>query len=242
MDIVLLHGSWHGAWCWFKVAPRLREAGHRVHAPDLPAHGRDWRFARGRITLDTMVRSVTGLIDRLPGPALLVAHSRGGIVASTVAQMRPQRVAGLVYLAAYLLRSGERVADLFRHDRESLVTRNLCVDRRRFTDSLAPQAYREALYADCDDADVQLAHALLTPEPLLPALTRLRLSAERYGTVPRHYIELTQDRAVSPALQRRMLEASPCATVRSIDASHSAYFSQPGLLAQALGEIASAAS
>jgi pimeloyl-ACP methyl ester carboxylesterase len=240
MDIVLLHGSWHGAWCWFKVAPLLRAAGHRVHAPDLPAHGRDWRIARGRITLDTMARSVTALIDRLPGPALIVAHSRGGIVASTVAQMRPQRVAGLVYLAAYLLRSGERVADWFRHDRESLVARHLRVDRTRFTDSLAPEAYREALYADCADADVQLAHALLTPEPLLPALTRLRLSDARYGSVPRHYIELTQDRAVSPALQRRMIEASPCATVSAIDASHSAYFSKPGPLAQAIGAIAAA--
>ncbi len=51
MNIVLLHGSWHGAWCWHKVVPLLQARGHQVHVPDLPAHGRHWRVARGRTTL-----------------------------------------------------------------------------------------------------------------------------------------------------------------------------------------------
>ena len=56
MNIVLLHGSWHGAWCWHKVVPHLQAAGHGVHVPDLPAHGRHWRLARGRTTLADMAR------------------------------------------------------------------------------------------------------------------------------------------------------------------------------------------
>lgn len=238
MNIVLLHGSWHGAWCWHKVVPHLQSAGHQVHVPDLPAHGRHWRLARGRTTLADMARHVCRLVDVLDGPVFVVAHSRGGIVASTVAEMRPGQVAGVAYLAAYLLRSGERVADFFRQDRDSLVRPNLRIHRSTLTDSLAPEAYREALYADCSDADVALASALLTPEPALPALTRLKLSPERYGTVRRHYIELTQDRAVTIALQRQMVAASPCASVASLDASHSAYFSCPDRLAGAIDAMA----
>lgn len=234
MEIVLLHGSWHGAWCWYKVAPLLRDAGHRVHVPDLPAHGRQWRFGRGRLTLQAMAQPVVELLDTLSEPALLVAHSRSGIVASTVAEQRPERLHGVVYLAAYLLRDGERVADSFREDRDSLVRRHLRVSRRTLTDKLADDAQQPALYADCDAHDVQLARCLLTPEPLLPALTRLRLSDARYGRVPRHYIELTQDRAVSPSLQRRMVARSPCRTVQAIDASHSAYFSRPHELSRAI--------
>jgi pimeloyl-ACP methyl ester carboxylesterase len=238
MDIILLHGSWHGAWCWHKIAPRLRAQAHRVHVPDLPAHGRDWRIARGRITLKAMATSVCEIVDALDEPALIVAHSRGGIVASTVAQMRPDRVQGVVYLAAYMLRDGERVADLFREDRDSLVPRNLTISRASLTDMLRPACYREVLYADCADADIELAHSLLTPEPSLPALTRVRLSGDRYGRVRRHYIELTEDRAVSPALQRRMIAATPCDSVTAIRASHSAYFSRPDELSGAIAAIA----
>jgi pimeloyl-ACP methyl ester carboxylesterase len=238
MNIILLHGSWHGAWCWHKVVPHLQGAGHSVHVPDLLAHGRDWRFARGRITLRQMARQVCELLDSLPEPALVVAHSRGGIVASSVAEMRPRKVNGLAYLAAYMLRDGERVADFFRMDKDSLIPRNIHINKLTLTDSLREDAYRPALYADCSDADVALARTLLTAEPSLPALTRLRLSQDRYGSVPRHYIELTQDKAVSLTLQRKMIAASPCASVSSIDASHSAYFSCPGRLADVIDSLA----
>jgi pimeloyl-ACP methyl ester carboxylesterase len=238
MNIVLLHGSWHGAWCWYKVSPLLQSQGHQVHVPDLPAHGRAWRFARGRTTLACMAQHVCTVLDALDAPALLVAHSRGGIVASTVAEMRPRQLHGMVYLAAYMLRSGERVADFFHRDKDSLVPPNIRISKATLTDSLAEEAYRPALYADCADADVELARTLLTPEPSLPALTRLRLSEKNYGAVPRHYIELTQDKAVSLPLQRRMIAASPCASVSSIAASHSAYFSRPEELAAAIDGIA----
>ena len=239
MNIVLLHGSWHGAWCWHKVVPCLRSMGHHVYVPDLPAHGRNWRFARGRTTLASMAEHVCDVLDSLDTPALLVAHSRGGVVASTVAEMRPRKLHGVAYLAAYMLRDGERVADLFRKDTESLVLTNLRISKTTLTDSLAEEAYRPALYADCTDADVELARSLLAPEPSLPALTRLRLSERNYGSVGRHYIELTEDRAVSLSLQRRMIAASPCVSVSSIEASHSAYFSQPEQLSATVHSIAS---
>jgi hypothetical protein len=106
------------------------------------------------------------------------------------------------------------------------------------TDMLAEDAYRPALYADCSDEDVALARALLTPEPTLPALTRLRLTNANYGSVKRHYIELLEDRAITIAAQKRMIEASPCSTVTSIHASHSAYFSQPLQLSEIIQSVA----
>jgi hypothetical protein len=95
---------------------------------------------------------------------------------------------------------------------------------------LQPEAYRDALYADCNPDDIALAHALLVREPLRPALTRLTLTDARYGRVPRAYIRLTQDKAVSLSLQDRLLSETKVDRVESIDASHSAYFSQPDAL------------
>ena len=137
MNIILLHGSWHGAWCWHKVVPHLQAAGHRIHVPDLPAHGRNWRIARGRTRLANMASHVCAILDSLDEPALLVAHSRGGIVASTVAEMRPHALHGTVYLAAYMLRNGERVADYFRKDTDSLVRPNIRVNKMTLTETLA---------------------------------------------------------------------------------------------------------
>lgn len=159
MNIVLLHGGWHGAWCWHKVVPHLQAAGHGVHVPDLPAHGRHWRLARGRTTLADMARHVCRLVDELDGPVFIVAHSRGGIVASTVAEMvRPGKVAGLAYLAAYMLQSGERVADCFRQDRDSLVRRHLRIHRATLTDSLASIDAGHSAYFSCPD---RLAQTIL---------------------------------------------------------------------------------
>jgi hypothetical protein len=103
---------------------------------------------------------------------------------------------------------------------------------------LRAEAFEEVLYADCPPEDVALAHALLTPEPLAPSRARVGTTPERFGSIPRVYIELLRDRAVSPAFQRRLHAATPCNEVRSIDASHSAYFSKPDELAAHLDDIA----
>jgi hypothetical protein len=106
------------------------------------------------------------------------------------------------------------------------------INERERWDMLRREAFREALYADCSEDDVALCTLLLAPEPNAATFTPLELSEERYGRVPRVYIELLADRAVSPALQRRMYESFPCRQVLPIEASHSAYFSKPDELVE----------
>lgn len=237
-NFVLVHGSWHGAWCWYKIVPRLRALGHYVEAVDLPGHGRD-RTDPAAVTLDTYADAIGAAIVRAPGPVTLVAHSRGGVPTSQAAERHHARIEHLVYLAAYLLADGETVLDHAVHDSESLVLPNLSFDPNGHWDMLNSEAYEPALYADCGSEDIALAHSLLIPEPALPSRTPLKLSEDRYGAIPRTYLELLEDRAVTPALQKRMHAAVPC-EVRSIEASHSAYFSKPDELTRHLNEIAQA--
>jgi pimeloyl-ACP methyl ester carboxylesterase len=236
-SFVLVHGSWHGAWCWYKVVPRLRALGHYVAAVDLPGHGRD-RTEPAAITLDSYADRIAEAIDQAPGKVVVVAHSRGGVPTSQAAERRHERIEHVVYLAAYLLADGETVLDHAPHDGDSLVIPNLSFDPDGHWDMLNADAFEPALYADCAREDVVLAHLLLTPEPALPSRTRISISDQRYGTIPRTYIELLEDRAVTPMLQKRMHSAMPCDHVRSIDASHSAYFSKPDELTRHLDEIA----
>ncbi len=236
--IILIHGSWHGAWCWHKIITRLRALGHEVEAPDLPSHGRDWTAPR-EVTLEACVARLLPLLTADAPPATVVAHSRGGIVLSTLAERCPSQITHAVYLAAVMPGNGQTVFDLLPDAGDSLLLPHLYQGDDGSWDMLREVAFDDALYADCSEDDIELCHRLLTPEPLAPSLTPLVLSAAGYGRVRKVYIELTEDRAVPLAWQRRMQGNGPCAEVRAIAASHSAYFSQPDELARHLHEIAS---
>jgi pimeloyl-ACP methyl ester carboxylesterase len=235
MRFLFLHGSWHGAWCWHKVLPCIAAEGHEALAIDLPGRGR----APARHALVGMKQMVDAAAAALSATAktTIVVHSRSGIVASMLAERHPEKIARTIYLAAFMLPSGRRVLD-YLPDRASLLNGKVDVKRAGLWDWLRPEAYRDALYADCGDSDVELAKALLAREPLRPALTRLRLTDARYGRVPRAYIRLTEDRAVSLALQDRLLSETKVDRVESIAASHSAYFSKAEELAATVLRLA----
>jgi pimeloyl-ACP methyl ester carboxylesterase len=199
----------------------------------MPGHGRDKRAIQG-LSLADYATVVTRELDAHGEPCVLVAHSRGGVVASVAAEARPEKVAAIVYVAAYLVPPNERVLDWAITDKETLVRANLDVHQDEGWDMLRAEAFREALYHDCSDEDVALCHSLLAPEPLGPTLTPAPISEGRWGKIRRSYIMLTEDRAVGPALQRRMLARTPCARTIEIAASHSAYFSKPDELTDAI--------
>lgn len=236
-SILLIHGSWHGAWCWHKVVPRLRAMGHTVYAPDLPSHGRDWT-PPAQVTLQSYVDCVTRLVDASPEPLTVVAHSRGGLVLGALCEARPGKVTRAVYLAAVLLKDGQKVFDLLPAAEGSRILPAMFMAEDQSWDMLREEAFDDALYADCSEDDRALCHQLLTPEPLAPSLTPVVLTEERYGRVPRAYIELTQDRAVTPAWQRFMYSEVPCEEVLRLEASHSAYFSRPDELSAMIDSLA----
>jgi pimeloyl-ACP methyl ester carboxylesterase len=230
---LLIHGAWHGAWCWHKIVPRLEERGHTVLAPDLPAMGID-RTPANRVSLATWRDFVCGIVDSAAEPVVLVGHSRGGIVISEVAEHRPERIRGLVYVTAFLLRDGECLFDLAGSDPQSLVPPNMVMSADKTSSTLRNEALRDLFYGECSDEDLALARLCLKPEPTLPLATPVRVTAERYGSVPRVYIECQRDRAVTPAMQRNMQAGSPCSPVLSLDTDHSPFFSRPDELARML--------
>lgn len=235
MHFLLIHGSWHGAWCWHKIVPRLQAAGHSAHAIDLPGRGHSPALMQ-RVSLKRMVAAARGALpaDR---KTTLVVHSRYGVLASQLAQLAPDRIARTIYLASFMLPDGTAVADYFREDRDSRLPPFVDINRLGMWDWLRPEAYRDVLYHDCSDEDNALAASLLCREPLRPAIGKLQLTDDRYGRVPRGYIRLSEDRAVSLFLQDRLLNETPCDRVETIQAGHSAYFSKPDELTAAICRI-----
>jgi pimeloyl-ACP methyl ester carboxylesterase len=225
-SFVLIPGAWHGAWCWSRVAASLHGNGHEVVCPDLPQSG----------SLESWAGLVVDIL-RAGAPPVLVGHSRGGVVISRAAELAPDAVKRLVYVAAYLLPAGGTVAAAARADTASLVAPNMIPARGGTTCSLAARAVRDAFYGCCSAADVADAASKLAPEPLKPLVTPLETTAQRFGRVPRAYVETLRDRAVSIDAQRSMRAALPCDPVLTLDTDHSPFLSRPGELAEWLGRL-----
>lgn len=186
------------------------------------------------VTLAAWARFVADVVGAAPDPVILAGHSRAGVVISEAAELVPERIARLVYLSAYLLPAGRTMAAEARADVGSLIAPNMVPADSGLTCILRPDVVREAFYGGCTDADAAWAMAQLRPEPLKPLVTSPRITAARFGRVPRAYIECTADRAVTHGSQRKMQSALACEPVFTLDTDHSPFISAPEALAEAL--------
>ena len=230
---VLIHGAWHGAWCWEKIVPMLTRCGHEAIAVDLPGHGAD-RTPVSQVTLDAYTDRVCGVLDRLGQPAILVGHSMGGIIISQTAEYRPQKIKALVFVAAMLLQNNESIADIKQTDAQTDAQMGIIVSNDGTCTMVRSDQLKHLFYNRCEDADVERAKWLLTPQSLRIRHAKLRLSNERYGRIPRYYVECLQDHAIPHSLQKRMYSKSPCEKVFTLDTDHSPFFSAPQELASVL--------
>ena len=241
-NYVLVHGSAHGSWCWERVVPLLREQGHTVVAVDLPGNGHD-DTPLAEVTLETYAEFLCGILDSLTGPTVLVGHSLGGISISRAAELRPDRVAVLVYLTAALLEDGvtfmAAASDEPYDEQHALETRpswNLSEDRSHVV--YKPELAQPRFYNDCSPEDVAWAKALLVPQPVGPLVSPMGITDNNFGRVPRVYVECALDNAVTPEWAREMYTALPCAEIITMQTGHSPFLSAPEELARHLDTLA----
>jgi pimeloyl-ACP methyl ester carboxylesterase len=239
--IVLVHGAFGRAACWDRVAPGLRAAGHTVEAIDLPGQGGD-PTPVAEVTLDRYAHRVCEVLAGGP-PAVLGGHSMGGMVITHAAARSPSLVARLVYVAAFLPWDGMSLIDMTQLPEAAgdSVQANLVVEGDPPVATMPSEAVREALCHCADDEAAAWAASIRGRQPVVPFTDPVALGgpgADAFATLPRAYVMCLQDRAIKPALQRRMLETAGCDPVIEIDADHAVWASRPDELAAALNGIA----
>lgn len=231
-EILLVHGSCHGAWCWHDVIPVLGEMGHSVRAIDLPGHGAD-TTPIADVTLERYAKAILDALDR---PTVVVGHSMGGYPISLAADMAPDRFARLIYLCAYVPAPGQSLADM----RRAAPRQPLMQAVQRAPDGLSftidPAQTEAVFYHDCPPGTVDYANARLCPQPVLPQETPLTLGAN-YARVPRHYIRCMDDRTIPPEYQVTMTADWPSARISELACGHSPFFANPLGLAQLIDHI-----
>ncbi len=236
---ILVSGSWHGAWCWDHVVPLIEARRHRAIAVELAGMGDD-RTPLRDVTLAGWAKQVANLVRAEPEPVVLVGHSRGGIIISEVAERVPDHIAGLVYLAAVLLPSGNstaRVSEMKADEEAGHQLADIYLPAEPGTAVLRPDVVRDMFFNTTPPDLADWAASKLGAEPLGPLGTPLQLTEKNFGRVRRDYIECLRDQAISIGVQRRFREVLPCRRVLTLDTDHSPFLSAPEELAAALDQL-----
>jgi len=232
LTFILIHGAWQGAWAWETIIPRLKAAGHDAIAVDLPGNGHN-PMPPAEVNLARYAAHVVDIIDATKGPIVMVGHSMGGTAAAQACELRPERIALAIFLAAFLLPDGMSVLQFYELHLEPWMVgahKRVTYDATGLLSSIDPASAVEVFYHKADRALAEAAARRLTPQPEGGRRSKLKLSAGRFGTVPRVYIEALQDRSVHLPLQRRMQTLTPCLAVYSLDTDHAPQLSAPDAL------------
>jgi len=267
--VVLTNGSWHGAWAWSLVTPRLAARGLSPVALELEGFGglrgqdpvsRHTRpfdqhaFATEKspvagITLDSAVRALLADVSALGrGPVVAVAHSLGGTVVAEAAQRAPGLFAGLVFVSAITPVTGVAgtAYNALPEMADSMLPGLLVADpaavgaiRADFDSPDGRDRAREALYADVPSPLADRALSMLASDTTVGVDGQVAATADGFGAIPRTWILCTEDRIMTPAVQRRLIReldqvCTDPTTVVELASSHSPFLSRPAELADAI--------
>lgn len=267
---VLVQGGWHNRESWRQLMSELDGRGHASVATDLPGAGTDQPpldpavlgtepSAVAGVTHAERTEAVVGAVREAAGKGngqvVLVGHSLGGATVSAVAEHVPDELKAIVYLAGLMAPDGMSAGELMGHEAMAgsevmsmLVADPEVVGALRIDAGSSDPDYialvRSALYGDLTDQQFEMARLCIHNDESAVLLAEpLNITVERFGTVDRHYIKCTNDRAIPPDAQDLMIrlvdaEMPTTTTVHTIDTSHNAAFSDPGGVADILSSIA----
>jgi pimeloyl-ACP methyl ester carboxylesterase len=237
---VLVHGGFHGGWSWELVGPRLEAEGHTVLTPDLPGHGSD-TTPQQDIAYAMAVERIRSLVESAAEPVILVGHSMSGLIITHVAEAVPERVIRMVWVGAFLVPSGyslKAYLEDYRHLGESQVLPNAIPSADLSHVVFNPEKAREVFYHTTPEDLATRATARLRPVAMPYLTTPVHWTEARFGCVPRTYVVCLQDRCIPLAIQRKMIEDLPCASVFELDTDHSPFECAPSELAAIMLSLA----
>ncbi|MCH1513045.1 MAG: alpha/beta hydrolase [Acidimicrobiales bacterium] len=217
-SVILVHGAWHGAWCWDQVCQLLSDADVPAMTVNLPFTG-----------YEDDVQAVENVIDQLGAETILLGHSYGGKVISKAAEGK-ENVTNLVYLCALLLREGEPFAG---HDQDPHPSSIQIEVAKDLSCSVKPSAALPAFYTDVDDKIAKEATKRLRP---LPVTSFDAGVGEAWRNIQTTYVICNRDAAIHPDRQRQMAELAGHTIEWSC--GHSPFLSKPRLVADLLSTLA----
>ena len=228
---VLVHGAWHGGWCWSRVADKLRASGHQVFTPTQTGLGERKHLLSKDITLDIFVKDIANLIEAEElSNVVLVGHSFGGLAISGVADAMPDKIRHLVYLDSLMVEGGKSPFDGLPPD--VVAARRKAAEESSGGLSLpAPPA---SAFGVSDPKDAEWVKRRLTPHPLGTYTSPLNIKGPVGNNLPRTYIACTNPSYAALENSRKWVKAQPGWRWAEIATGHNAMVMQPEELTRML--------
>ncbi|MEM9045923.1 MAG: alpha/beta hydrolase [Pseudomonadota bacterium] len=231
---MLVHGAWHGSWCWEAVAQILRGRGHRVTTPCQTGVGERAGELSAEITLETFVADIaTHLEEEALSDVILVGHSFAGGPVSGAAERQPTRVKRLIYLDANFLAPGE--TPLSRSPADVIEDRRRVAEESSGGLSLPPP--RPSLLGIADPAQAEWVVGRMTPHPFQTFVTPLDLQAEPAAHHPADYIWVTEPE-YRPLIASRERAQERGIPMHALATGHDAMVTAPQALTDLLERLA----
>ncbi len=241
-NFLLVHGAWHGAWCWRDVVTALVRAGHRAHAVTLTGLGERAHLLHAGIDLQTHVQDVIAAIEAEEmQDVVLVGHSYAGMLVTAVADQMPERLAHLVYLDAVVPKPGESWSST-----HTTATRNSRLDAARASALFAFDPPDPAVFG-LDGPGHAWVQRRQTPHPGHTYEMPLSFDAQRVASVPRTFVDCTRPAlATIDASRTRVRSANfwdgawqPGARIVEMETGHDPMISAPAALVDILVQCTS---
>ncbi len=232
---VLVHGAWHGGWCWERVAALLRAAGHCVFTPTQTGLAERMHLLSKAITLETFIADIANTIEAWElTDVILVGHSFGGLAISGVAGSMPHRIRRLVYLDALIVEGGQRPLDVLSP--EIVASRTKLAQETSGGISLPVPS--PSAFGVVDAEDAAWLRRRLTPHPFGTYTSPLPIKGPPGNNLPRSYIACTNPLYQPLEAVRRWVKAQPGWDCREIETAHDAMVTAPEELSRLLLEEA----
>jgi len=226
---VLIHGAWHGGWCWEGVIQELEKAGHTAEAPTMPGHNPD--DDRSQIKFDDYIDMICEVLNRQSRPAVLVGHSSGGYMLQAAAPKVPDKIARLVFLNAFILPEGKSQFDLVPPEASEAMT----AAAQASPDNCVPvieDFVRNMLMAGEPAEKQDALIKQLIPQPF--ALFTTPVATEAFGklTIPKTVVFCKGDVSLPPGAYLGMAQGLGEHDLIEVEGSHEAFFTNPGVVAE----------
>jgi pimeloyl-ACP methyl ester carboxylesterase len=227
-SFVLVHGAWHGGWCWRRVSDRLERKGHKVYAPSLTGLGDRSHLIGTRPTVTTHIDDIANII-RFEGlqRVVMVGHSYGGIVISGVAERAQPQIASLVFLDAFVPANGATIMSLSRQGLRDNV--NAAIKRG---DLGIPPA--SAAYFNVNAKDRTFVDRNCTPQPIGTYGDPLKLTGARERIAKKTYIRAKGFNSAGFDAIAARLRTDPAWNVHDMPCGHDAMIDMPDRLTELL--------
>jgi len=228
---VLIHGAWHGGWCWDGVVKVLEKAGHTAEAPTLPGHSPN--DDRSKVTFDDYVNKIVSVLKRHAAPVVLVGHSSAGFLLQAAAPKAADKISQLILLNAFILPNGKRQFDLVPPEASQGMTAAANASPDRSVPVMEDFVRNMLMAGEPVDKQNELISRLV-PQPLVLFTTPVNTKDFESLNVPKAVVFCKGDASLPPGAYLGMAKGLGAHRLIEIEGSHEALFTNPSIVAGGL--------